>query len=191
VTARKKKAAALGRELGLPSRWFDALRNEAIAALALPDLHITKEWAGFPPGSVCVVLSDDFEVYARTTDKGGCTIRRVADDTEVASLPELGEPAQAGFGPGRALALCGTSSGRFQLWDVTGGKPSLRFEDEERGITIWAFHPDGRLVATAHKDGAISVYEVATGTRLRRLTPDSTPGPSRCTRKRWRASPPG
>src|SRR5262249_9623519 len=36
--AALKKAAAIGRELGQPPEWFDRLRNEAIAALALPDV---------------------------------------------------------------------------------------------------------------------------------------------------------
>jgi serine/threonine protein kinase/WD40 repeat protein len=161
------KAAAIGRELGHPARWFDPLRNEAIAALALPDLHITKEFGSFPPGSVWVDLSDDFELYVRTTDKGSCTIRRVADDTQVAHLPELGEPANASFGSGRILAVLGASSGRFQLWDVSGDKPALRFE--ERGITSWRFHPKGHLLAVAHRDGPISVYDATSGTRLHRL----------------------
>src|SRR5262249_46734591 len=101
------KAAAIGRELGQPPDWFDRLRNEAIAGLALPDVHITQEFGSFPPGSVWVELSDDFKLYVRTTEKGDCTIRRVADDTEVAHLPELGEPAHAQFGPGRLLAVRG------------------------------------------------------------------------------------
>jgi serine/threonine protein kinase/tetratricopeptide (TPR) repeat protein/WD40 repeat protein len=160
------KAAAIGRELGQPPGWFNRLRNEAIAALALPDLHITKEFGRLPPGSHWVDLSDDFELYVRTTDKGRCTIRRVADDTLVAPLPELGERAQAQFGRGRILAVSGRSSRRFQLWDVSGAKPSLRFKD--RGITSWGFHSKGHLVALAHGDGSISVYHVATGTPLHR-----------------------
>jgi hypothetical protein len=45
------KAAAIGRELHQSPEWFDRLRNEAIAALALPDVHITHEFGSFPPGS--------------------------------------------------------------------------------------------------------------------------------------------
>jgi serine/threonine protein kinase/WD40 repeat protein len=160
------KAASIGRELGQPARWFDSLRDEAIAALALPDLLITKEFGTFPPGSDSVDVSDDFELYARTSDKGSCTIRRFADDTQVAYLPELGEPAHAEFGSGRILFVRGKSSMRFQLWDVSGDKPDLRFE--ESGITSWGFHPKGHLVAVGHDDGPISVYDVTTGTRLHR-----------------------
>jgi serine/threonine protein kinase len=66
--AALREAAEIGRELGQPSDWFDRLRNEAIAALALPDVHISQEFGSFPPGSFSVDLSDDFALYARTTD---------------------------------------------------------------------------------------------------------------------------
>jgi hypothetical protein len=70
-----------------------------------------------------VELSDDLEYYARTNDQGICTIRRVADDTEVARLPQLGEPAEAWFGAGLTLAVCSTSSNRFWLWELSGPEP--------------------------------------------------------------------
>jgi serine/threonine protein kinase/WD40 repeat protein len=177
------KAAAIGRELGQPTAWFDRLRNEAIAALALTDLHITQEFDGFPDGTVRMELSDDFEMYARTTDKGACTICRVADDSELASLPELGEPAQVRFGKGRFLGLRGTKTRRFQLWDLTGPKPSLRLEknDDKSPVTNWTFHPDGRLLALAKGSdpdrggaGSIEIYDVATGACVRRLEAKET-----------------
>jgi serine/threonine protein kinase len=160
------KAAAIGRELGQPPTWFDRPRNEAIAALALPDLHIFREFGAWPPGTVSADLSEDFELYARTTAKGGCTVRRVADDTEVARLPELGEPALVGFGPRRVLAR-GGFSGLFQVWDVGGRRPRLRLQD--RFTHHWSFDPAGRRLAVPHGDGFVSVYDVATGRRLHRL----------------------
>jgi serine/threonine-protein kinase len=47
------KAAGIGRELGQPPEWFDRLREEAIAVLALPDLPIapTKLPAAAPVGA--------------------------------------------------------------------------------------------------------------------------------------------
>src|SRR5262249_8748129 len=88
------KAADIGRELGQPPEWVDRLRNEAIAALALPDVHITQTWDGFPPGTHEADLRSDFQLYARTTEQGACSVRRVADDVEIAPLPGLGEPAR-------------------------------------------------------------------------------------------------
>jgi WD40 repeat protein len=164
-----RKAAVIGRELDQPPQWFDRLRNEAIAALALPDVHITKEFGSFPPGSRRVELNDDFTWYVRTTDTGSCTIRRVDDDTEVARLPELGEPADAAFGSGGILAVYASQSHRFQLWDLNDAKPVLRFE--KPAIRFGLFRNDGRLIALAHLDGAISVYETASGKRVHHLAP--------------------
>jgi serine/threonine protein kinase/WD40 repeat protein len=167
--AALKKAAVIGRKLGQPPEWYARLRDEAIAALALPDLHITQELKnGFPPGSVWVEFSDDFELYVRTTEKGGCTVRRVADDAVVARLPPLGKHAEARFGSGRTLVV-GDSSHRNQLWDLSGPKPVLRIE--KRGVIALNFRPDGRLLAFGFQDGSIHVYEVARGKLRHRLAP--------------------
>jgi serine/threonine protein kinase/WD40 repeat protein len=163
------KATAIGRELGQPADWFDRLRNEAVAALALPDLHLTREFGSWPPGTVCGDVSDDFQWYLRTSDKGGCTIRRVADDEEVAALPDMGEQAQATFGSGRIVARFGVESGRFQLWDLSGADAALRWE--EGGIGSWNFRSDGRLMALVHTDGSISIRDVASGACLGRIEP--------------------
>jgi serine/threonine protein kinase/tetratricopeptide (TPR) repeat protein len=163
------KAAAIGRELKQPPAWFGPLRNEAISALALPDIHITQEFGAFPPGSITVELNDDFTLYVRTTDTGGCTIRRVADDREVCRLPDLGEPVDAGFGSDGLLAVRGRDHGRFQLWDVSGIQPARRFE--EQNAFFWQFHPDSGLLGLTHRDGGISIYDTATRTRLHLLAP--------------------
>jgi WD40 repeat protein/Tfp pilus assembly protein PilF len=114
-------------------------------------------------------LSDDFELYVRTTDKGLCTIHRVADNAEIARLPDLGERAEAGFGAGRLLAVRG-SSGRFQLWDLSSAEPVHRLQ--EGGIYGWYFRSDGRLLALSHSDGSISVYDLAAGQRAYHLAPN-------------------
>jgi hypothetical protein len=156
-----KKAADLGRELGHPPEWFHRLRNEAIAALALPDVHITQQFGRVPKGNNLAGLSDDFELYAQTTDKGDCTVRRVADDSVVVRLRELGESASAGFGPGQTLAVLGKSTHVFRLWDFSRGEPELLLR--EKGIYGWTFHPNGRSLALMQNDCRISVYAVATG----------------------------
>jgi tetratricopeptide (TPR) repeat protein/serine/threonine protein kinase/WD40 repeat protein len=163
------KAAAIGRELGQPPAWFDRLRNEAIAALALPDIHITKT-ANFPPGSVSVDLDADFEWYSLTDQKGACSIRQVADNRGIARLPEMGEQAEATFGSGRVLAVRGATSGRLQLWDLSvPEKPVSRLQVDNVGHTN--FNANGSRLAVSHQDGAISVFDVATGRRTHRLPP--------------------
>jgi serine/threonine protein kinase/WD40 repeat protein len=168
------KAAEIGHELGQPPEWFDRLRNEAIAALALPDVHITQTWDGYPPGTHRAEVSPDFELYARTTRQGACAVRRIADDTEVARLPELGEPAIADFGPGRLLLLYGETSGRCQLWDVAKPEPVLRLDERHR-VDGWAFRLDGQLLALCHRDGFIGVYDTGSGKCRHYLAPKGGP----------------
>jgi WD40 repeat protein len=160
--AALKNAAAIGRELDQPSEWFDRLRNEAMAALALPDLHITHSCAGFPPGTHRADLSRDFQLCARTTLQGGCSVRRVERDVEIAQLPALGEPARVRFGPGGLLMLYGESSERLQLWDFTGPEPDRRL-DERHTANLCNFSADGQLIAMGYRDGSIGVYATDTG----------------------------
>jgi serine/threonine protein kinase/WD40 repeat protein len=161
------KAAAIGRELDQPRDWFDRLRNEAIAALTLTDIHITDTWEGFPPGARLATVSEDFELYARTDEHGACSVLRIADDTVVARLPPLEEQTNAVFGPGRLLGLHGPSSGRWQLWDLAAAEPIRRLETD--GVYYSDFRPDGRLIALSHRNGSVSVYATDTGDLRHRL----------------------
>jgi WD40 repeat protein len=164
------KAAAIGRELELPPGWFDQLRNEAIAALALPDIHITQEWEEDSETS-WVEMNDDFSLYVCANDNRECTIHRLADHAEIARLPAWGELVEPVFGAGRSLAIS-SASGRFELWDLSASDPERRFEDS---VTTdhhsgWHFRQDGRLVALCQEDGSINVRDTATGERVYRLT---------------------
>jgi serine/threonine protein kinase/WD40 repeat protein len=168
--AALQQAADIGRELGQPPEWFDRLRNEAIGALALPDIHFTRAWDGFPPGTRLAEVSHDFELYARTTMQGACSIRRIADDVEVAQLPELGEAAVANFGPGRLLLLKGESSLRYQLWDLSGPDPIKRLDRRPRSGG-GRFGQDGRSFVWNYDDGSLEVFAADTGERRHHLAP--------------------
>lgn len=171
--AALQKAAAIGHGLEQPPHWFDRLRNEAIAALALPDIHMAQIWNGFPHGTWRADVSHDFELYARTTRKGACSIRRIADDSEIAALPALGEPATATFGPGRLLTLLGESSYRVQLWDLKGQEPILRLDEPPVVVIRGAsFSADGKLLALSYNDGSLRVYETDKGICRYRLAPN-------------------
>jgi WD40 repeat protein len=174
--AALRKAVAIGHELHQPPEWFDPLRNEAIAALTLPDVHVTHSWSGLPLGTSGADLSEDFELYARTTPQGACSIRRVSDDGELARLSEPGEPALARFGPGRLLCVQGFESGQFHLWDLSGPKPVSRLRDQRVTLGL-SFRPGDRLLALPHLDGSITVYETDTGTLRHRLEPSELRAP--------------
>jgi serine/threonine protein kinase/WD40 repeat protein len=169
--AALSKATAIGRELEQPPQWFAPLRNEAIAAVALPDIYLVQEWDDDSPDKTSIELSADFTLYVRATAKGVCTVHRLADGAEIARLADFGEPIEAAFGSDRVLGVR-SASGRFQLWDLSEPEAIRRFE--ERGINDrmdWSFRSDGRLVALTHGDASISVRETATGKCVYQVAP--------------------
>src|SRR5262249_18449868 len=81
------EAAQLAQELGLGPEHLFELPNEAVACLALCDVRPSKEWDGWTePFDAAVAFSPDFQTYARSDARGRVSVRRVAGDSEVASL---------------------------------------------------------------------------------------------------------
>jgi WD40 repeat protein len=165
-----------------PGRSLDELRNEAIAALVLPDLAVEKEWDGWPVGSGGQAFDAAFERYARGDKDGNVSIRRVADDQELLTLPGAGPVSDYGglaFSPdGRFLhQSCETAGGgRSRLWRLDGTKPVAVLDAYRYGFT---FRPDGRECAASYPDGSIRVHELPTGKERRRWQlafPDPSPG---------------
>jgi serine/threonine protein kinase/WD40 repeat protein len=147
------------------------LRIEAIGALALPDLHLAKLWPGFPPGSVAVDFDDRLDLYARTDQEGNCSICQVADEQQIVLLPGWGKPTTPRLSRnGRFVAVLGTD-GRLQVWKLVGSRSEIVLEESADPVTGVEFRADDRWVALGHQDGAISVFELATGQRLHRLKP--------------------
>jgi hypothetical protein len=77
------KAAAIGRELHLPGERFEALRDEAIACLALPDLKPTGRVITRPPGVIGWTFDPAIDRYALGFRDGTISVRRVDNDQEV------------------------------------------------------------------------------------------------------------
>src|SRR5262249_61384908 len=96
--AALREAAQLARELDLGAKALRDLRDEAIACCGLTDVRLVQpEWPGFPPGSSGSPGFDPgLERYARSDGRGTISVRRVADDRELARLRNPG--------PGRAAA---------------------------------------------------------------------------------------
>jgi hypothetical protein len=113
-----RKAAALAGELEMPPETFDELRNLAIAALALPDIHMVKQWDGWPEGSRGLAFDDRLEHYARGDTKGNITVRRVADDVEIAHRP--------GEGPHIALSRFDEGGRALLLQDLAEKSPATK-----------------------------------------------------------------
>jgi serine/threonine protein kinase/WD40 repeat protein len=165
-----REAVQLAKSLQMGSDQLYQLRTEAIACLALPDLRpVQNEWEGWPAGSSGEIGWDvNLEHYARSDGEGNISVRRVADDKQLALLPG---PKNYGahlmkFSPDGVLLavrywkrLPGTST-NFQLWDWR--RQQLLYQ-AARFVWPLTFTPDGRSLLLGNDDRTVTMHESATG----------------------------
>ncbi|WP_148595897.1 serine/threonine-protein kinase [Aquisphaera giovannonii] len=149
------------------------LRDEAIACLAVADLRVQREWEGLPVLNTGINFDPELARYARSDARGTVSVRRVADDAELLSLPAPEPPAPAtalSFSPdGRHLAAIHAGRGYERLlhrvWDLADRRLALDLPTDLPGAAS-GFSPDGRLVAVGRPGRALEIYELATGGRV-------------------------
>ncbi len=164
-----RRATRLARELELPAERFLQLRNAAILALALPDLHVTQTWNGVPDGHAQVDFDEELAVYAWMDTQGNCEVRRVAGDQLLHRFPAPPDSVSLGGSAvlsrdGRFLSLTWCyDAQRFaskqHLFRLTGDKDS-EWLFEEQDVSFAAFDKDGRRLVAGHGDGSVSVREL-------------------------------
>jgi eukaryotic-like serine/threonine-protein kinase len=174
--AAVQRAADLGRALGLPDQKFDELRDAAVAALALPDLNPVGPWHPWSADGYSIDFDEALPLYVRTDRRGNCSVRRVADDTEVQRLPGRGWLAAPVLSPdGEFVAVAhyteGTSARSIavEVWKLgpTAAVKVLLVE----GARGCVFHPRLPRCALVFNDGTISAFELPGGRLLKRLLP--------------------
>jgi WD40 repeat protein/tRNA A-37 threonylcarbamoyl transferase component Bud32 len=144
----------------------ERLRDEAIAALALPDVHRTPGWHSAPPGTATLAYGGQYRLYARAEVRGGISIRTIPDDREVrriASGPMLAE--YLFFSPDDRFLLGLGEGYTLHVWRVADGEPALR--DELRGCRCHAFSPDGRQLAVGWQQWVL-FFDLDTGREVKR-----------------------
>jgi WD40 repeat protein/tRNA A-37 threonylcarbamoyl transferase component Bud32 len=159
-----------------PGRSRMELATEATACLVLPDVEVAREWKGFPAvgrGMGGLDVDGRGQRYARMDEQGNISLRRVADDAEIAYLPGYGPPAFqcAALSPdGRFLQQRCRPGGRLKLWRVDGRRPALVLKTETgEHESLVAFSADSRRLAAGHPDRTVSIYDTATGRPVQRL----------------------
>jgi eukaryotic-like serine/threonine-protein kinase len=162
-------AAAIARDLKLPRDRLEPLRDEAIAALALPDLEPAGRVITQPAGVIRTAFDATMTRYALRFRDGTISVRRVADDGEVARFQARGDREFWVFGlspDGRYLATTHFPGTALTVWDID--RRAIALEDPGN---IWRgarFSTDSRRIAVAQGDGDLLVYDLATGRPGRR-----------------------
>jgi serine/threonine protein kinase/WD40 repeat protein/Tfp pilus assembly protein PilF len=150
------------------------LRNEAIACLALTDLRPAKSWDGYPAGTTALTFDPSFENYARSDGLGNISVRRVADDREMARLPGLGT---------HAYHLTFSPNGQFLAATYHQQNPAMFVWNWQSGQIVfktgvnWGrdFSPDSRWLAYSLGDGVIHLHDLVSGKADKKL-PSGTGG---------------
>jgi serine/threonine protein kinase/WD40 repeat protein len=167
---------------GRPGRRFDGLdavrhaaairsdlrlRNEAIALLTLPDVRVVREVPqGMPSGTAALTFDPDMEHYARSDLKGNISVRRVADDQEVANLPGPGGHAyQMKFSPDGRFLSAYYAPNPGKLWDWRRGKVILEDVSDD-------FSPDGKRIAHFDREGWLTLFDLRSGEVVKRVQID-------------------
>jgi serine/threonine protein kinase/WD40 repeat protein len=160
------EAAQIARDLQLDEGQRLRLRNEAIACLALVDVKLVKEWPGFPPGTGEAISFDgDLARYARCDEQGNISVRRVADDHELARLAGGRRHSWLLFSPSGDLLV--DVKDILRVWDWRRG--AAVFQHPSGGVRKAAFTADGRRLAVVQVDGTLTLFEVGTWKALKRL----------------------
>jgi WD40 repeat protein/tetratricopeptide (TPR) repeat protein len=171
-----RQAVELARQLEKTPEVFDELRNEAIAALCLPDIDDGgPEWKTACPSSN-IAFDKNGQNYVQVAD-GHAYYCRVVEGKEE-RLRELHAaglclPGQWHSEDLRFLALGGPYlNGQphdwLKLWRCDGPQAKLVLHDRAGVYAApTTFRPDGRQLAVGHPDGTLTVYDTETGAAVR------------------------
>jgi serine/threonine protein kinase len=152
------------------------LRNEAIAALVLPDIRKVRKVA---EGGIGLVDGPCERCAVQHFD-GSDTIVRISDGAELAQIPA----PEGGCGTVYRTSLVGdrlvrcfdppTGARRLEVWSVVEPRLLLRLED----VPYRARHdvsPDGRQFVIGRTDNALHFYDLATCSEVRQILLDRVP----------------
>ena len=161
---RLDSLAALARAARI--RPDERLRDEAIAAMALPDVRRVPIRHSSPPGTAAVAYGGQYRLYARADTRGIISIRSIPDDREIrriASGPHPGEYLY--FSPDDRFLLGLGEGYTLRVWRVADGQRALR--DDLRECRAHAFSPDGRRLAVGQQEWVLC-FDLATGQEVKR-----------------------
>ena len=134
------------------------LRNEAIAAMTLFDVRITKEW-DLGPGWTSANFDSELERFAAVSESGEVTVRRVVDNRELFHLAARDRAGyiQPSFGGNGTVFVIHTGT-EYEVRDSVTSELLLAVPGPVVGHLVMDFSSDGRQFAVGLRDG-VHVYD--------------------------------
>jgi WD40 repeat protein len=144
----------------------DALRTEAITALALSDLVEEHRWPVLPrdpwprPRACMGYYADHFAVATR---EGKITFHQIVDGRELGRLPYFGQQLFSLSPDGTRLVMA-SNDGDLCVWDVDRPTPCLKIpslKPKSEWVLDWT--ADGGHLAIWQRDAGVLLYDLAGG----------------------------
>jgi eukaryotic-like serine/threonine-protein kinase len=147
------------------------LRDNAIAAMAIPDIDRGPTWPDWAAGTMTGGFDALYQRSASVQQDGLIRIRSIPDDLEIQRLQS--SPTSTSWAPGRGLLF--SPDGRFIAKVEEDGRLWLRrcesgesvFSSPPGPCLATAFSPDGRQIAIG-QETSIVCFDLATGQERRR-----------------------
>jgi eukaryotic-like serine/threonine-protein kinase len=142
------------------------LRDEAIAALALPDAHLIRTWR-YTDSRLTLNYSASLERFAVQTYDGQISVCLASNGQEIAKLPAVGHTPHwiAGFTPDENRLAVNYYEDLNYVWDIPAGKPILG-PIPGPCCTLLV---DGTQVAVGGADNVVRFFSLETGEVVRSI----------------------
>ena len=166
------EASTIVRDRKMPAADLMAIRNEAIACLALFDLRESPDFK--PENSNANHLFDsEFQVYTAWGPKSNeLWVRRVKDNTDIHLLvgPENFGCGEGLVSPnGKHLVLVYRhNTTQMWVWDLQTGEVAWKLDPGKFRQSL-DINADSSQVALGMADGTVRVYDIATGAEIRKI----------------------
>jgi serine/threonine protein kinase/WD40 repeat protein len=146
------------------------LRDNAIAAMAIPDVERGSVWQAWNPDTMALAYDSLHQRYARIGLDGLISIRTAPQDRELQRLESPRVPPDAAgmqftFSPDGRFLIRLDENGELVVWRWESGKSVLK--NAPANCSAVAFSPDGRRIAVGH-DHWITCFDLSNGEASRR-----------------------
>lgn len=160
------------------------LREEALAALALPDARIERKSDARFESNAAMAFDATLAHYVVEVAPGVVALRNAADDSDVRRYASpAGSPRARGiiFSPDDQRFAVRFADGLVQVFQVSGSEPLFTLTGRPFGqvhiyfVLDFAFTADGRELAVARPEGGVSFHEAASGLETGRMPAEFQP----------------